>query len=37
MVRVLRDETLPVEYVPARDLVAGTTPFDVMANLAERR
>ncbi|WP_242121202.1 hypothetical protein [Sphingomonas lacusdianchii] len=36
MARVLRDEKLPVEYVPARDLVAGTTAADMMAGVAEK-
>lgn len=30
MARVLRDENLSVEYVPARDLVAGPTAADMM-------
>ena len=36
MARVLRDEKLPVQYVPARDLVAGPTAADLMVGVIER-
>lgn len=36
MARVLREENLPLEYVPARDLVGGVTAADLMATVIQR-